>query len=531
MDTVTLSSSEFGQVLKKMKESLTCSLCQELFRKPLSLACLHVYCKQCLHQHTVASQKAGQIRCPLCNKRVTIPENGVEGFMVAFHQDNQLEIYFKMAAIICKATTPHSPHTQPGEPSEGMVDIATSTVTPHPTGGLGKMVDKMIDIPINTTTLDTHTGEPSTRVVDLPTSTDTLHTLIGGPSTRMVDVSTRTATPHTLTGGPNTRVVDAPTRTATSHTLTCGSNTKVVDVPTSTATPHTMTGGPSTRMVDVPTRIATLHTLTARKLHQFDVDFKVSGITCLPTGNVVVCEYNSNTVMMLTETGQQVMDLQTPPETAALDVDSTIDNIFVTDRKTESVLVFDYQGCLVSYHIIYGLRDISGISISNSKMYISGEGRRNNMFEMDLSDTSELSNQRQFAAGVQLNSPSFVSARDDVVAISCFKDHCVHCLDSGGKLKYTHGEPGQEGSAPYQLGYPHGVVVDRHNRLFISDWNNDRVCVVSDEGRLLGYIDLSEHAVMYPYCLTIDTAGNLLVACEKADYSQCIVKFEYTLIQ
>eukprot|EP00919_Chromeraceae_sp_WS-2016_P027552 GHVR01065392.1.p1 GENE.GHVR01065392.1~~GHVR01065392.1.p1 ORF type:complete len:485 (+),score=62.80 GHVR01065392.1:118-1455(+) len=225
-------------------------------------------------------------------------------------------------------------------------------------------------------------------------------------------------------GGPSTRVADIPTRT------------------------NTRTGGPSTRVADIPTRTPTPHTVTARKLHQFDVDFNPRGITCTPAGNVLVCK--SNTARMYTPEGNIVMDLQTPPRTRAWDVDSTDTNIYVTNSNTESVLVFDHQGRLVTTNKINNVRGISGISVSNRRVYISGRGS-NNVLEMDLSDSNKLSTQRQFAAGVQLNFPLFVCARGDVVAISSNDDHCVHCVDSMGRIKYTHGTPGQEGSSHNQL--------------------------------------------------------------------------------
>jgi sugar lactone lactonase YvrE len=327
------------------------------------------------------------------------------------------------------------------------------------------------------------------------------------------------------TGGSSTRVVDVPTSTATPHTLTGGPSTRVVDVPTSTATPHTLTGGPSTRVVDVPTSIVTSNKLKVRKFHKFDIYFIPSGITCTPAGNVVVCEWNRQRVRMYTQAGKQVMDLQTPVNTRAWDLDCNDANIFVTDRETESVLVFDHEGCLVSTEKIHNVKDISGISVSNGTVYIS-EANSNNVIEMDLSEDNKLSNQRQFAAGLQLNRPLYVSARGDVVAISSWGNHRVYCLDSRGGKKYTYREPGRSRRFHSKLQNPRGVVLDRNNTLFIADSDNHRVLVVSDEGRLTGHLDLTQHELLYPYCLTLDTKGKLLVACMKDDASgYCIAKF------
>jgi DNA-binding beta-propeller fold protein YncE len=268
------------------------------------------------------------------------------------------------------------------------------------------------------------------------------------------------------------------------------------------------------------------HTLTARKFQQFNVDFWPTGITCTPSGNVITCGFN--TVRVYTKTGNKLMDLQTPFDSIAFDVDSTGTNIYVTDRKTESVLVFDHQGRLVSTNKINNVSRISGIAVSNQKVYISAADR-NKVLEMDLCGAANrLSTHRQFAAEVLLNHPLFVCARGDVVAISSTDDHCVYCVDSRGRIRYTHGQPGQAGSSPNQLNCPWSVVYDRLHRLLIADFNNDRVCVVSDEGRLLGHIDLTEHELKRPRGITIDTEGHLLVACQTADHSRyCLVQFGY----
>eukprot|EP00920_Eleutheroschizon_duboscqi_P033739 GHVT01081063.1.p1 GENE.GHVT01081063.1~~GHVT01081063.1.p1 ORF type:complete len:317 (+),score=-12.59 GHVT01081063.1:343-1293(+) len=295
-----------SDIIKQMSDSLTCSLCRDIFIKPRALPCQHAYCRDCLDQHIVASvSDDGQIRCPLCNINTTVPENGVDGFPMAFNQAGQVEILNQMIAVHLSST-------------------------------------------------DTLTCEPSTRVADIPT---------------------RTPTPYKV---------------------------------------------------------------TATKLHQFDVDFDPSGITCTPADNVLVCGCINNTVRMYTLEGDKLMDLQTPPGTQAWDVDSTDTNIYVTDRNTESVLVFDHQGRLVTTNKINNVRGISGISVSNRRVYITGADS-NNVLEMDLSHPNKLSKQRQFAAGTKLNIPWFVCARGDDVAISCHHDHCVYCVDLWGTIKYTHG--------------------------------------------------------------------------------------------
>lgn len=272
------------------------------------------------------------------------------------------------------------------------------------------------------------------------------------------------------------------------------------------------------------------NTLYVRKIGHFDIKGICAGMTYTPEGSLVLCESRGSPVKMYTPKGHKVLDLQTPPGTKACNVDSTDTHIYVTDRKTESVLVFDHQGRLVNTNNISDVWYISGISISNNKVYITELGK-SNVFEMDLSDRTTVSTQRMFATGVQLYCPLFVCASGDDIAISSIDNHCVHCMDSTGKIKYTFGTPFQAGNSPTQLDRPFGVRFDPRGRLFIADQLNHRVCVVYEDGQLIGHIDLlRDHKLKFPYTLTFDKDGNLLVACEKACRSNGrITKFEYTI--
>ena len=88
-----------------------------------------------------------------------------------------------------------------------------------------------------------------------------------------------------------------------------------------------------------------------------------------------------------------------------------------------------------------------------------------------------------------------------------------------------------------QLGHSWGLVSDMQKHLFISDFDNNRLCVLSDEGHLLGHIDLTEYQLEQPRGITIDTEGNLLVGCRikmapGADINAqvgCIVKLSYSI--
>lgn len=46
-----------------VRQSLNCTLCQQLFKSPVFLSCGHTFCHQCIHQHGSTS-----IDCPICHQ-------------------------------------------------------------------------------------------------------------------------------------------------------------------------------------------------------------------------------------------------------------------------------------------------------------------------------------------------------------------------------------------------------------------------------------------------------------------------------
>lgn len=269
----------------------------------------------------------------------------------------------------------------------------------------------------------------------------------------------------------------------------------------------------------------------AWKINQFAVDCRSTGITCTPDGNIVVCGPGSGTVTMYTQEGHKLMDLEIPEKAIPWDVECTSTHIYLTDRQANLVLVYDVQGRLVSTNkLVDKNRLLGGVSISAGQTFITrtsgetpGETSDNIILQIDLCDHHLLPNQIQFAPGLKLNNPLAICAQADEVAVVSTCDQCVHVMTTSGELKYTYGTPGKWGWSYNQLDYPTGVVFDKQHNLLIVDFNNSRVCVVSDSGRLLGHIDLKKHDVCDCWAITIDNEGNLLVTCK--EFKQTILQY------
>lgn len=55
-------------ILQNLQHEVTCTICQETFRTPKTLPCLHTFCCECLNEHLRYRKRANlPINCPICN--------------------------------------------------------------------------------------------------------------------------------------------------------------------------------------------------------------------------------------------------------------------------------------------------------------------------------------------------------------------------------------------------------------------------------------------------------------------------------
>lgn len=64
--------SESLQTVESFKNSLTCSICLELFSSPLTIPCGHTFCQKCIHGHWDSQEPQRDITCPEC--RIVFPQ-------------------------------------------------------------------------------------------------------------------------------------------------------------------------------------------------------------------------------------------------------------------------------------------------------------------------------------------------------------------------------------------------------------------------------------------------------------------------
>lgn len=58
----------------RVRLELTCSLCRQVYDNPKTLACLHCFCCGCLDSLATRKTDYRQLRCPLCQETIDLPE-------------------------------------------------------------------------------------------------------------------------------------------------------------------------------------------------------------------------------------------------------------------------------------------------------------------------------------------------------------------------------------------------------------------------------------------------------------------------
>ena len=82
--------------LEELEEEITCPVCQEHFRDPKILPCLHYYCKECVRQLALRAGTNRPFVCPECRRGTVLPQNDPNQLPTAFFVNRMKELRTKM---------------------------------------------------------------------------------------------------------------------------------------------------------------------------------------------------------------------------------------------------------------------------------------------------------------------------------------------------------------------------------------------------------------------------------------------------
>ena len=80
-------------LMHNLREEVSCSVCIHLYKEPKQLPCLHIFCLECLNDLARTNARHGKIKCPLCQIEVAVPDSGtMETLPDCFYLKNLLDI-------------------------------------------------------------------------------------------------------------------------------------------------------------------------------------------------------------------------------------------------------------------------------------------------------------------------------------------------------------------------------------------------------------------------------------------------------
>jgi len=82
--------------LEELEEEITCPVCQDHFREPKILPCLHYYCKECVRQLALRAGPNHTFACPECRGVTVLPQNDPNHLPTAFFVNRMKELHAKM---------------------------------------------------------------------------------------------------------------------------------------------------------------------------------------------------------------------------------------------------------------------------------------------------------------------------------------------------------------------------------------------------------------------------------------------------
>ena len=85
--------------LEELEEEITCPVCQEHFRDPKILPCLHYYCKECVRQLALRAGTNNPFACPECRRETVLPQNDPDQLPTAFFVNRMKELRTKMGKV------------------------------------------------------------------------------------------------------------------------------------------------------------------------------------------------------------------------------------------------------------------------------------------------------------------------------------------------------------------------------------------------------------------------------------------------
>jgi len=73
-----MSVAEASLQIRSINDLMQCAICRQTLSQPKLLPCFHTFCLDCLRKSFEDRQPGARVPCPVCNRSVTVPDDGFE---------------------------------------------------------------------------------------------------------------------------------------------------------------------------------------------------------------------------------------------------------------------------------------------------------------------------------------------------------------------------------------------------------------------------------------------------------------------
>ncbi|XP_068726777.1 E3 ubiquitin-protein ligase TRIM71-like [Montipora capricornis] len=242
----------------------------------------------------------------------------------------------------------------------------------------------------------------------------------------------------------------------------------------------------------------------------FDIDVSQK------TGTIAVAERGIQRIQLFSSEGKFQSEIKidgAPCSVAFTDSGDLLTSVAGSDNKLR---VFSEEGHFIKHINDKHLDDPCNLFIaSDGHIIITDEGdKKIKVLSPDGNDLLQ-----SFSAPGCDKSPFYAIYHQDKFFVSYLLANCVKVFDKTGV--YLH-DIGCKGSNDGQFDGPHGLVIDKYNRLIVCDASNHRLQLFTRSGKFLSKIDGQYFTNRFPSYVAINSGGSLIVG----DYSKsCIFVF------
>ena len=236
----------------------------------------------------------------------------------------------------------------------------------------------------------------------------------------------------------------------------------------------------------------------------------ISGSAFLPSGELILCDWNNKKLKLLDENLQMKESIDVPG--APWDVAAVNQHQVIVTFPFEHYVQFIQ---VTPSHALGHTVDLGvqcrGVTVSRESIYISFSesgggkigikdltGKKKRIIDQYNGKDGKVLITNPFYIAVSNDEKIFVSGRD--VQSST---RTVYCLESSGKVLYTVSNPLFKDC--------HGIIVDENENLLVCDWRSHKVFLISKDGKEVRELLTEKDGVSYPWTISFRRSDGTLV--------------------